>query len=376
MKYVSKSTLNKADISAISADLPDLKNLKETKSITIGKWLTNVIKSKKIMPNTILPAKPDLAYILGVSIGTVQNAIRYVEDLGYVESKQCIGTVVKNRETANNMRKLTSKREIAIDDIKKYILDKNFKIGDALPSSRIISKEINSSANTTRLALEYLGTQNILERNRKCDKIDYEKTGWKIKSLDFAVNENKSETLVNKVEDDLKQYISDNLKIGDRIPVHSELIKLMSASLKTVNDAIKSLINEGILLTRRGRYGTTVSKMPYDNSISQPKETSIFAPAKDTAFYYYEKTQNYIRKMISDNYQIGEKLPSVNELSEKLDLSQNTIRKALQNLAQEGYLHCTRGRYGGTFVVDIPESNEQTFKWLAVSPTYTEAYKK
>lgn len=368
---MSKSNLDKADLSTLSDNLPDLKNIKESKAITIGKWLTNVIESKKIKPNTLLPAKPDLAYILGVSIGTVQNALRYIEDLGYVESKQCIGTVVKNREdNIGSMRKLTSKREVAIDLVKKYISDNGFTVGKSLPSTRNISDAIKCSTNTTRLALEYLGAHNILEHKFKNGNISDEKIGWKIKSLDFSVEESKSDTLVQKVKDDLNKYITDNLQTGDKMPAHGELSEKLSVSIKTIHDALKLLINDGILLARRGRYGTTVLKMPYDKSVNELRETSIFAPAKDTAFYYYEKTQNHIKKMIADNYQIGEKLPSVMELSRKLDLSPNTIRKAFHNLAKEGYLQFARGRYGGTFVIDIPETDEQTFKWLAVNPKY------
>ena len=135
------------------------------------------------------------------------------------------------------------------------------------------------------------------------------------------------------------------------------------------------LIDDGILLARRGRYGTTVIKMPDEMAIEQPREISIFAPAKETAFYYYEKTQHNIKKMIAENYSVGMKLPSIIELSKQMDLSPNTIRKAFHNLAKEGYLVFSRGRYGGTFVIDIPETEEQAFKWLAVNPQYAEAYK-
>ena len=75
--------------------------------------------------------------------------------------------------------------------------------------------------------------------------------------------------------------------------------------------------------------------------------------------------------MIANDYDIGEKLPSIKELSKQLDLSPNTIRKAFHNLAQEGYLVFSRGRYGGTFVIDIPDiETPQAFKWLAVNPQY------
>lgn len=373
MKYIlpQKSNLEQIKVSDINSSLPDLKNIKESKAVTIGKWLTNVIKTNKaVKPNTLLPTKPDLAYLLGVSIGTIQNALRYIEDLGFVESKQCIGTIVKD-PNCGSFRKLTSKRELAISAIKKYIIDNNFKTGDNLPSSRIISKTIGCSANTTRLALESLGTLNILEHKFK----NSNETGWKVISTDFTVDEVQDSTLVKKVENDLKNYITQNLKTGDKIPAHAELSKELSVSIKTIHDALKVLIDEGILLARRGRYGTTVLRMPFETKVSEKPETSIFAPAPETAFYYYERTQNHIKKMIAENYEIGSKLPSITELSKELDLSPNTIRKAFHNLANEGYLAFSRGRYGGTFVIDIPETDEQAFKWLAVNPKYAEVYK-
>lgn len=375
-----KSSLNQIKVSDIGIDLPDLKNISESKAIAIAKWMmkwiNNDLASGNINVNDLLPSKPDLAYLLGVSIGTIQNSLRYIEDLGYVESKQCIGTLVKDPQNSEqSLRKLTSKRELAIGEIKKYIIKHRFKIAQPLPSSRTISKEIGCSANTTRLALEFLGTTGIIEHKFK----NANESGWILKSKDFEIedieDDFENKTLVKKVENDLKDYISDNLNIGDRIPAHGDLSNILKVSVKTIHDALKSLINEGILLARRGRYGTTVIKMPYDNNVSIKKETSIFAPAQDTAFYYYEKTQNHIKKMIAENYEIGSKLPSIIELSKELDLSPNTIRKAFHNLAQEGYLAFSRGRYGGTFVIDIPETDEQTFKWLAVNPKYAEVYK-
>lgn len=375
-----KSELIPIKIENISKELPDLKNSFESKAVTIAKWLMEWIdtdlKEGKINENNLLPSKPELAYMLGVSIGTVQNALRFIEDKGYVESKQCIGTIVKN--PANNsirMRKLTSKREIAINEIKKFIIEHKIRIGEYLPSSRVIAGIIACSTNTTRLALEHLCSQNILQHKFQ----NTNENGWVLVTNKFEIEEKNlpdtNETLVKKVENDLKNYITNNLKPGDKLPAHEELSKELKVSIKTIHDSLKALINEGILLARRGRYGTTVIKMPNEKNYGEKKETSIFASAADTAFYYYEKTQDHIKKMISENYQIGEKLPSIMELSKQLDLSPNTIRKAFQNLAKEGYLAFSRGRYGGTFVIDIPETGEQAFKWLAVNPQYAKAYK-
>ena len=373
MKIFEKSNLEQINVNDINGELPNLKNIKESKAVVIGKWLTNVIENnKKVKPNSLLPSKPSLAYLLGVSTGTIQNALRYIEDLGYVESKQCIGTIIKDRNNnENQVRKLTSKRDIVVNKIKKYIIDGGYSVNSTLPSVRQIAESIESSPNTVRLALEYLHINNILEHKYK----NSDESGWIVKSLDFSVEDIENSTLVDKVEEDLKSYITDNLKVGDKIPAHGDLSEKLSVSIKTIHDALKNLIDNGILLAKRGRYGTTVLKMPNDNNVQIKNETSIFAPAPETAFYYYEKTQNHIKRMIAENYEIGQKLPSIIELSKQLDLSPNTIRKAFHNLAKEGYLAFSRGRYGGTFVIDIPEIEEQTYKWLAVNPSYTDAYK-
>lgn len=372
--FPKKSDFKTISISDVDIELPELKDISESKSVVIGKWLMKYIekslKTNKIEVNNIMPSKADFAYKLGVSIGTMQNAFRYIEDLGYVESKQCIGTLVRDyNKPVVTMRKLTSKRDLASEAIKMYIQTGSYKKGMTLPSSRAVATLIGYSPNTTRLALDYLCAQGILEHKFK----NANEYGWVIKTLDFDFSSeipSKSKTLVDMVVNDLEIYISNNLKPGDKIPPHSELSQKLKASLKTVHDALKILSDRGILLPRRGKYGTTVIKIPNDKTLSVKPEMSIFASAKDTAFYHYEKTQNKIKRMIAEEYDIGEKLPSIIEMSKMLDLSPNTIRKAFHNLAKEGYLVFSRGRYGGTFIIDIPEIEQQTFKWLAVNPQY------
>lgn len=369
-----KSELRKIKVSEILYPVPDLKVLDSSKAMGVAKWLMcwidSDLKQGNIFVNDLLPSKGELAYFLGVSIGTIQNALRYIEDLGYVESKQRIGTLVRDRSSAGaNLRKLTSKREIAIVEIKKFIVNNKLKEGHLLPSSRTLSALIGCSANTTRLALEYLCSQGVVMHNSNGSKDNC----WIVKFSDFEKSSMPIArcTLVDKVEKDLKAYIDGNLKVGDKLPPHSELSSLLKVSIKTIHDALKSLIDDGIILARRGRYGTTVIKLPRDLANNNERlEKSIFAPAKDTAFYYYEKTQNAIKTMIAEHYEVGSKLPSILELSKEMDLSPNTIRKAFHNLAKEGYIVFSRGRYGGTFVVDIPESGDETFKWLAVNPQY------
>ncbi len=170
-----KAGLRQLKISDINAGAPDLKNIFESKAVAIAKWMINWIdaglKDGIIEPNNLLPSKAEFAYFLRVSVGTIQNALRYIEDLGYVESKQCIGTMIrdKNKESVN-IRKLTSKREIAIAEIKQYILEHKFKSGQNLPSSRTIATIIGCSANTTRLALEFCALKVLLNISLKIQR--------------------------------------------------------------------------------------------------------------------------------------------------------------------------------------------------------------
>ncbi len=388
---IEKSELKRIEISQLPKEIPDFKNTFESKDSIIKKWLTDWIVSgiKKggIKPNSLLPKKQDLAYYLGVSVGTIQNAVRCVEDAGFLESKQRIGTIIKETSTSNPIiRKAHSKREKVITQIKKYIIDKNILVGESLPSARFLAAEIGNSTNTIRLALDFLASQGIIEAKafRSND------SNWILKNIpEFSKEETTllkteteqitADTLVCKVEQELKEYIRENYKIGDRLPAHQELSEILKVSIKTVHDAMKTLIDDGYLLARRGRYGTTIIKIPDDTAsanVLQPlNETSIFASAAEAAFYSYQKIENEIKKFISINYEIGDKLPSMEDLSKQFDVSSNTIRKALQNLAKQGIVNFSRGRYGGTFVVDLPENDtEESFRWIAVSPDYTISY--
>lgn len=377
---LNKTELIKLSAKDITKPLPDLKNAFASKTTVISDWIIDWIKeslsSGIAQEQNLLPKKEEFAYLLGVSVGTIQNALRMVEDRGFVESKQRIGTIIKNpKNTTNPIRKLTSKRDNCIVMIKKYILDNKMKQGEKMPSSRVLANIIGASANTTRLALENLCFNGILEHDNKNSKESMLTVKTPNFRLERGSNSLDNTTLVEKVSLDLEKYITKNLKVGDKFPAHEKLSKQLQVSIKTIHDAIKVLIKKDILLARRGRYGTTVIKMPNEKSFSKRKEDLIFAPAKDTAFYNYEKTQNHIKSLIAKDYTIGSKLPSLMELSKQLDLSPNTIRKALNNLADEGYLRFARGRYGGTFVMDIPDMSAQSFKWLAVNPKYLEAYK-
>lgn len=55
----------------------------------------------------------------------------------------------------------------------------------------------------------------------------------------------------------------------------------------------------------------------------------------------------------------GESLPPERELAASFEVSRDTVREAIKELADAGYLIARRGRYGGTFVADpLPQPAE------------------
>ncbi|WP_025724510.1 GntR family transcriptional regulator [Acholeplasma granularum] len=63
----------------------------------------------------------------------------------------------------------------------------------------------------------------------------------------------------------------------------------------------------------------------------------------------YMIIQNDIKKDINDGvFQIGDLVPSENELKDKYNVSRMTVRQALNNLVNEGYLYRHKGK--GTFI--------------------------
>ena len=369
----------KIDINELPKEIPDFTATYEPKDSLIKKWIINWILSaidkKTIKENDILPKKGEISDYLGVSIGTVQNAIRYVEDEGYLKSKQRLGTMISNvSNPISTIQKSTSKRDKTIEAVQRIILQKGIKKGKTIPSTRKMAELLGVSQNTTRLAYEYLQRTGIIEsRNTRGND-----SNWILQQIPIIKDERiklleniSADTLVQKLTNDLQTYLGSNFQVGDRIPSHEDLAKTLNVSVKTIHDCIKNLGREGIILSRRGRYGTVLSKNPLKPSFEPLKESSIFAKAEDAAFYSYQRIENNIINLIKNEYKAGDKLPSMKELSERFDVSTNTIRKALNNMATQGYITFGRGRFGGTFLIELPEEAErQTYQWLSINPNY------
>jgi len=387
-EIIKKSILRKIEVSELPDKLPNFRNSLVTKDNVLAEWLKDWIDIRltqgKLSVNDLLPSKSDIAEKTRVSIGTVQTAIRLIEDEGYVASKQRIGTFICDKDTiSDSLRKQTSKREQAINSIKRFIVKQNYKPGDIIPSSRELSKLIGSAPNTTRLAIEYLTKTNVIELK----DLKRNKTIWRLKEVPKISAEEmenpyeiNSDTLVNKIERELKDLISKNYSVGDKLISHYEISDTFKVSIKTIHDAMKRLVAQGILQSRRGRYGTSIMRIPSDKQVMTGKESEIFAPAAQASLYNYEKVEFYIKNFIKDNHKPGDKLPAMSKFAEELKVSSNTIRKSLQKLEDEGIVRFSRGRYGGTFLIKMSDSKKKEGKsvlsWLAINPEYQTVYSK
>lgn len=383
LENVSKATLTRIEISQLPTETPDFDAPGATKDTLIAEWLKSwigdALSKQELTENHLLPKKFDIAKYLGVSVGTVQNAIRYIEDEGYVESKQRIGTLIRDvNSDKQRMRKQTSKRDQAVETIKKLIVEKGYQPEQTLPSAREIAKMIGSAPNTTRLALEFLSGQAILNSlgNRG------NKANWTLNQIptvnDEAPSAIESETLIDQLERDLKLLIAEKFNPLDKLPSHLELSDMFKVSIKTVHDAMKRLADQGIIRSKRGRYGTYITRKPDTSDLMSIAE-NIFVPAEEASFYNYEKVEQHLKILIKQQFQVGDKLPSMGSLSKDLDVSSNTIRKALQNLASQEVVSFTRGRYGGTYVKQLPEvdveTEGKTFTWVSVNPDTIKSYR-
>ena len=260
----------KISINELPREIPDFSSSFESKDSIIKKWIINWIKSsvelKSIKENDILPNKSVISEYLGVSVGTVQNAIRYVEDEGYLKSKQRLGTMISNvTNPINTIQKSTSKRDKAIDAVQRVILQKGIKKGKSIPSTRKMAEMLGVSQNTTRLAYEYLNRVGIIaSRNTRGNE-----SNWILTEIPIINNERiklfeniNTETLVQKLTNDLKHYLGSNFQVGDKIPSHEDLAQTLNVSIKTVHDCISTLAKEGIVLSN-DREIRTVNNITY-----------------------------------------------------------------------------------------------------------------
>ncbi len=360
-----------------------LKNIPKDRMILewLINWIEDGLKNNLFNIGDLIPSKKDLAKYHNVSTGTIQNSIRYAEDLGYFQSKQCIGTMIADKNAPRLDEKGISKKDEAVYKIKKYIIENKIKKGETLPAARIIANDIETSQNTARLALDILIRENLIQNNKELNKpekilvVDYKDIDLIKNSAD---NENQAQTLSHRLYIKIKNYIVENYKINDKIMPNEDFAKLFNVSVRTVNDAMKKLNKEKIILSLRGQYGTRYINEP--EKLAKQKEggekskfmstlKSSTLNIKNSYNYSWQRVLDQIKKYMIAHHEAGDKLPSMKNLAEILNVSSNTIRRAVNELVKQGILFCQRGKYGGIYIVEMP-AKEDTYQWLALNPKF------
>lgn len=391
--------MRKISITEVHKQPPDLKagalqNLAKDRIVLnwLIEWVEEGLKQGFFAVGDLIPPKKDLAKYLNVSTGTVQNSVRYAEDSGYFKSRQCIGTMIADKSGSMPDildEKSVSKKDAAVFGIKKFIVQNRMKKGEILPSARAIALDIETSQNTVRLALDILIRENVLSEGHSggnkpvkilnCDYKDIDFRG--LKALQAGQNPSKDKvsgvTLSEKLYLKIKDYIMENYKLNDKIMPNEDFAKLFNVSVRTVNDAMKRLNKEKIVLSLRGRYGTRYIAEPNhlskqgggEKSKFMSETKSVSSNIKNSYSYSWERVLDQIKKYMTSRYEAGDKLPSMKSLAETLNVSSNTVRRAVNELVKQGILFCQRGKHGGIYIVEMPQK-EDAYTWLALNPKF------
>ena len=325
----------------------------------------------------IIPSKKDISKLLKVSQGTIQNAVKMAEDRSYFTSKQCIGTMIKDTKIKLEEFKMVSKKDRAITQIKKYLYQQGYKKGDVLPSIMELSRTIKTSTNTVRLALFELILKQVLKKDYIGKKpvftiVDEIKLSEKEKSSSFEV---KNKNLVKIVKENIRKYLSKNYQTGKKIPTNAFFAKMYNVSIRTVNLAIKELNKEKTVISRRGAYGSIflnsgIKDLRSEKSIfmSAPKSKKEIVPKYN---YKWENILENIKTYIQKNHEAGDKIPSMKDCAKIFNVSVSTVKKAISQLSLQGVLYTQKGKYGGIFIVEMPQSDDK-YRWLSINPDYFE----
>lgn len=355
---------------------PDFNASKLPKGQQVTNWLVDWVKHSLEIGvadfGDYIPTKEQLALFLGVSSATVQNSIREVKDLGYFISKQSVGTCIADFYSKDiNQQDELYRGTITECKIKKIVLDDNISIGSSIPSIVELAQRTDISQNTIRFALVHLAQNGYLEKVQlKGNKISwiYKKEFELTKEEIHNGIEEEDFTLTHQLVEKIQNYIEKTYKQGDKILPNSSFCAMFDVSIKTVNDAMKILNAKKIVLSRRGRYGTVYlgeAKTHKMDFVSSERKRLNTTPNYS---YSWQKALTHLKKYILENYEAGDKIAPIRELASILNVSPNTIRRALSDLLENGYLVSKRGKLGGIFIIEMPESEQDLYRWLALNP--------
>jgi DNA-binding FadR family transcriptional regulator len=95
---------------------------------------------------------------------------------------------------------------------------------------------------------------------------------------------------------------------------------------------------------------TPIGPAPSSSGAHQsPAALAVFRPLR-TGNAFEETVERLLTAIKLGLVAPGERLPSERDLSDRLSVSRVTLREAIRVLERTGYVQCSRGRYGGTFV--------------------------
>ena len=355
---------------------PDFNTSNLPKGQIVTNWLIDWIKHSLEIGvadyGDFIPTKEVLASYLNVSCATIQNSIRQVKNLGYFCSKQSIGTYI----TDFYSKDIKSQDElchgsIAECKIKKIVLDGKFKLNEPILSINDFAKRTAISQNTIRFALVNLSRMGYLEKKHlKGNKyIWIYKKEFQLTKEELSNGiEDEDFTLTHQLVKKIQSYIEKTYKQGDKILPNLAFSRMFDVSIKTVNDAMKILNAKKIILSRRGRYGTVyLGKVQNEKKDFVSSERKKFNSVQNYT-YSWQKALGHLKKYIIENYETGDKIAPIRELASILNVSPNTIRRALKSLFLSGNLISQRGKSGGIFITDMPERDEDKYRWLALNP--------
>lgn len=89
----------------------------------------------------------------------------------------------------------------------------------------------------------------------------------------------------------------------------------------------------------------------------------------------YEQVMDNLKELImTETLSVGEKLPSVRELSKQITVNPNTVQKAYRELERQGYIYTTSGV--GTFVADRTQIQPDPRDLAAARHALDEAFRQ
>ena len=355
---------------------PDFHNSKMPKGQTVTSWLIEWIKHSLDCGiadiGDFIPSKEDLASYLNVSTATVQNSIRQVKNLGYFSSKQSIGTCIADFYSKDIKQQDELYHGTLTEcKIKKIVLENGIKLNNPLPSIKELSTLTDISQNTIRFSLINLVNKGYLkkisQRGNKFSWIYIKEFELTKEEIMNGIND-ENFTLTHQLIDKIQKYIEKTYKTGEKILPNMAFSRMFDVSIKTVNDAMKILNARKVILSRRGRYGTIYlgnnKNSKTDFTSSERKKPAI----AQNYVYSWQKALSHLKKYIIENYKTGDKIAPIRELAAILDVSPNTIRRALKDMFENNYLISKRGKTGGIYITDMPQEETEAYRWLAINP--------